>query len=135
MDELIPAGDGMPAASEVGGVDYLEHLVAENQQVTKELKRSLEDLEEISKDHFKVSFLLLSRELRVETLIAFEQSIPDSFWKLRDYVYEAYYLQPRVRQLIGYESHPTNGPGPMIQPFDESILAEVRRKPRHYREV
>lgn len=27
MDEIIPAADGMPAASQVGGVDYLERVV------------------------------------------------------------------------------------------------------------
>jgi hypothetical protein len=135
IDELIPAGDGMPAASEVGGVEYLDHLAGENEQVARELRASLNALEEISELHFKASFLSLSPELRVEALIAFEQKDPNSFRDLRDYVYEAYYLQPRVRQLIGYEPHPTNARGPTIKAFDESVLAEVRKKPRYYREV
>jgi Gluconate 2-dehydrogenase subunit 3 len=135
MDELIPAGDGMPAASEVDSVNYLDDLAGENEQVAKELRASLNALEEVSNGHFKTSFLSLSRELRVKALITLEERNPNSFRDLRDYVYEAYYLQPRVRQLIGYEPHPTNGPGPMIQPFDESLLAAVRKKPKHYREV
>jgi hypothetical protein len=135
MDELIPAGDGMPSASAVGGVEYLDDLAAENEQVAKELRASLNALEEVSDKNFKASFLSLSRELRVKALITFEQRDPDSFRDLRNYVYEAYYLQPRVRQLIGYDPHPTNGPGPMIQAFDESLLAAVRKKPKYYREV
>jgi hypothetical protein len=135
IDEIIPAADGMPAASEVGGVDYLGHLAGENQQVARELSESLDALDQVSVSHFKTSFLSLSRELRVESLITFERRDPNSFRDLRKYVYEAYYLQPRVRNLIGYEPHPTNAPGPTIVAFDESVLAEVRKKPRHYREV
>lgn len=135
MDRLIPAGDGMPAASQAGAMEYLDHLAAQNEQVANELRGSLDALEEVSHDRFKVSFMSLSEDLRVESLIALEQRQPNCFRSLRDYVCEAYYLQPRVRHLIGYEFHPTNGPGPMFEPFDESVLAQVSRKPRHYREV
>ena len=54
---------------------------------------------------------------------------------LRDLVYEAYYTQPRVWKLIGYEFNPTNEAGPHLKPFDESVLAQVKKMPRRYREV
>jgi hypothetical protein len=57
------------------------------------------------------------------------------FKVLRDFTYEAYYLQPKVWKLIGYEFHPTNERGPSMKPFDESALGEVRKRPRYYREV
>jgi hypothetical protein len=135
MDEIIPAGDGMPAASEVGGVDYLDQLVSRDQQTAKKLRKSLSELEGFSKDRFKSSFLSLSHEQRVESLSSFEKGDAGAFKTLRDYVYEAYYVQPRVQILIGYEGHPTNEEGPHVKPFDEAILAEVRNKPRYYREV
>lgn len=135
MDEIIPAGDGMPAASEVGGVDYLEQLASRDKQTAKELRESLSALERLSKKRFNGSFLSLSHEQRMESLSSLEKEDAGAFKALRGYVYEAYYLQPRVQILIGYESHPTNQGGPHLKPFDEAILAEVRKKPKSYREV
>jgi hypothetical protein len=135
MDEIIPAGDGMPAASEVDGVDYLDQLASRDKQTAKELRESLAALEGLSKKDFEVSFLSLSHKQRVESLSSLEKREAGAFKALREYVYEAYYLQPRVQILIGYESHPTNQAGPHLKPFDEAILAEVRKKPKYYREV
>jgi hypothetical protein len=135
MDEIIPAGDGMPAASEVGGVDYLDQLASRDKQTEKELRESLAALEGLSEKDFEGSFLSLSHEKRMESLSSLENKDPGAFKALREYVYEAYYLQPRVQILIGYESHPTNQAGPHLKPFDEAILAEVRKKPKYYREV
>lgn len=135
MDEIIPAGDGMPAASEVGGVDYLDKLAGRDKEVAKELRGSLGALEGLSKKRFKAPFLSLSHESRVESLAALEKGDAGAFRALRDYVYEAYYLQPQVQMLIGYEDHPTNKAGPRMKAFDESMLAEARKKPKFYREV
>jgi len=135
MDEIVPAGDGMPAASEVGGLDYLNRLARRDRQVAKDLRASLEALEALGQERFQGSFLSLGPERRVELLAALEQQSGNSFGTLRDYVYEAYYTQPKVWKLIGYDFRPTNGAGPHMKPFDETVLAEMRRKPRYYRET
>ena len=53
----------------------------------------------------------------------------------RNLVYEAYYTNPEVWPAIGYEFHSTGGVGPVMRPFDESILDEVRKRPKYYREI
>jgi len=135
MDEIIPAGDGMPAASEVGGVDYLDKLAGRHKEAAKKLRESLGALERLSKERFKATFLSLSHEQRMQSLTALEKGDVGSFKALRDYVYEAYYTRPAVWKLIGYEFHPTDELGPRMKPFDEAALAEVRKKPKYYREV
>ena len=135
MDEIIPAGDGMPAASEVGGVDYLEKLAARDAKVSKELRGSLSALDELSQKRFQSAFAALSHEQRMQALTALEQQEAEVFKTLRDYVYEAYYEQPQVWKLIDYHLYPTNEGGPTLKPFNEEILAEVRKKPKFYREV
>lgn len=136
MDEIIPARDGMPAGSEVGGVEYLDRLSRQIPGLKREFDGGLAALEELSRKRFKNSFLQLSQAERVEALKEFEKLDTQKFFPtLRDCVYEAYYTQPRVWKLIGYEFHPTNQAGPRMKEFDESSLAEVRRKPRFYREV
>ena len=136
MDEIIPAGDGMPAASEAGRVDYLDERTGSDAKASKDLRESLDALAQFAQSSRQVSFTSLAHEQRVELLTAFEKQNANAFRVLRNFVYEAYYTQPAVWELIGYELYPTDGPGPGIKKtFDESVLAEVRKKPKGYVEV
>ena len=132
MDEIIPAADGMPAASEVDSVRYVEQLAGRNTNLAKRLLRSLRALENLSQ---KRSFLTLAQKQRAEVLARLEREDAKAFDALRDSIYEAYYEQPQVWKLIGYHFYATNGGGPPPSPFDEQILADVRKKPRYYRDV
>lgn len=131
MDEIIPAGDGMPAASEIGGVEYLERVAETDAKVTGEIKAALAALGRQSARPFHE----LDHEARVRALKKLEGQDPEQFGHLRDYVYESYYTQPRVWKLIGYEFYPTDHAGPRMEPFDESILEDVRKMPKLYREA
>lgn len=136
MDEIIPASDGMPSASEAGGVDYLTRLAGKNPRIEKELQKSLGALELLSLKQFGKQFTSLAPAVRVEALKKFEAQRPrQNFVKLRDHVYEAYYTQPRVWKLLGYLFYPTNGPGPHMKPFDPASLDKVRKMPKLYREI
>ena len=135
MDEIIPAADGMPAASAVGGLEYLDRL-ARRAEFKKQFEGILAALGEASRRRFGKSFLALPGAERVAALAELEKkAAPESFRTLRDYVYEAYYTQPQVWKLLGYESHLTNQGGPRMKPFDEAILAKVRKMRKLYREV
>ncbi len=136
MDEIIPASDGMQAASEVGGVEYLDRLMSQSPDIRKELEKSLAGVEELSHKQFGKDFISLSHTDRVEALKKLEkQAPPEIFANLRDYVYEAYYIQPKVWKLIAYEFYPTNQAGPRMKPFDKAVLAQVRKKPKFYRQA
>jgi Gluconate 2-dehydrogenase subunit 3 len=135
MDEIIPARDGMPAASQVGGVEYLERVSRQDSQIGAELQHALDALARLSESRFHATFTSVSSAQRVEILTAFEAQSPEAFASLRDRVYESYYTQPSVWKLIGYEFHPTNESGPHMKPFDDSVLAGVRKMSKLYREV
>ena len=135
MDEIIPAVEDMPAASAVGGVEYVARVAREDKAIRQAIGQSLAGIEALSKKLKAKSFTALSRPQRVETLQAYEKQSPKEFVTLRDFTYEAYYTEPRVWKLIGYELHPTNEAGPRIKPFDESVLAQVKNMPKRYREV
>jgi len=136
MDEIIPAAEGMPPASEVGGVEYLDQAASQSPDVKDGLVEALAALEALSRKHFGRGFSSLSRQDRVEALRKLEkQPAAKDFSTLRDFVYEAYYTQPAVWKLIGYEFHPTDHAGPKMKPFDEAVLAKVRQMPKRYREV
>lgn len=121
MDEIIPKEGDMPSASEAGGVDYFLGLQKGEPAVAAEVLAALG----------KVGS---SRSL-IEELKQFEKEDPKQFGVLRDFVYEAYYTQPKVWKLIGYEFYPTDRKGPHMKPFDETVIAKVRTKPKFYREA
>lgn len=135
MDEIIPASDGMPSASQAGGVEYLERLVRENPGIGEQLSLSLEKLDATAEENFHAKFVSLGHDERVKALAELEMRAAPLFAAFRDFVYEAYYTQPKVWKLIGYEFYPTNGAGPHMKPFDAAALAEVRKKPKYYREA
>jgi len=135
MDEIIPSTDGMPAASAAGGVDYLECVCQQELEIRVDLQQTLTVLGQLSEANFHAAFAGISSMQRVEILTELETQSPEIFAKLRDLVYESYYTQPSVWKLIGYELHPTNESGPHMKPFDDSVLARVRKMPKLYREV
>jgi hypothetical protein len=135
MDEVIPASDGMPATSAVGGLEYLERVCKQESQIKADLHQALDALARWSDSRFHAAFAGLSSAQRVEILIELETHSPEVFAKLRDMVYESYYTQPSVWKLIGYELHPTNESGPNMSPFDDSVLAKVAKMRKLYREI
>jgi len=128
IDELIPAGEGMPAASEVGSLEYLAQLARDHSEVQGELEMALARLRMLSRG---TSFTGLSHPERVQALSELEKSARREFSILRDYTYEAYYTRSQVWLLIGYDGHST----PEEHWNDDLLLAPVRAMPRLYRPV
>ena len=135
MDVIIPAGDGMPSASEAGGLAYMERLAIDEPEMAKELSQNLGTLEALSARGFERSFDELAEPDRILALQQMERDAPPQFTLLRDTVYESYYTQPGIWKLIGYVPYPTDHRGPHLKPFDEALLASVRNRPKLYREV
>lgn len=135
IDEIIPAGEGMPSASEAGVVRYFRQIVDQLPDLTESLGGALEAVENESHERFESPFLDLSESERVEVLEQLATAGPAIFGGLSTLVYEAYYVQPTVWELIGYEPYPTGEAGPVMDPFDEAALDRVRSMPPSYREV
>lgn len=136
MDEIIPAADGMPAASQVGGIDYLERVLPPLDGLLDQFRQGLAGLDAQSVKSSGQPFAKLPRAGRVEVLSALERNSSSGFFRvLRDFTYESYYTRPEAWKLLGYEPHLTDHPGPQMKPFDESALAQVRKRGKLYREV
>lgn len=143
IDEIIPAGEDMPSASEAGVLRYFQRLAAGGSEqvappvpdLVDTLRGAVEAVGAGSQERSARPFLELATPERVEVLEGLETADPDVFFGLSFLVYEAYYVQPAVWELLGYEPYPTGEAGPALQPFDESALARVRSMPSLYREV
>ena len=135
IDEIIPAADGMPAASEVDIDRYVATLFTQDQGLIAAFESSLALLHEKAMEQYEQSFSNLDCGRRIELLEQLEVTDPVSFRKVREAVYEGYYTRPQIWHLVGYQPHPTNSEGPVMEPFDENSLERVRRSPKLYRDV
>jgi cobyrinic acid a,c-diamide synthase len=135
MDLIIPASDGMPSATEAGGLVYLETLMQQDKDVADDVAKALTVADAFSQRAFQRSFGDLEKQEQIAVLKEMENSTGDVFHRLRAYVYESYYEQPAIRKLMAYENYPTDHLGPYLAPFDDSLVANVRKMPKLYRDV
>lgn len=134
-DEIIPATDGMPSASEIGAAAYLERVVARDEGVAASLRDAVTTIERRAREAGAEAFEHLSPLARVALLQAMEKDEADRFRAARDLVYEAYYTNPLVWKRLGYDFIGAESVGPPLEPFEEALLERVRALPRLYRSV
>jgi hypothetical protein len=135
MDLIIPASDGMPSATQAGGLSYLTGVMARDKNVAEDIKKALATAEAYSQRQFQNPFGQLTRDEQIAVLQEMEAQTGTVFDLLRAYVYESYYEQPAIWKLIGYQLYPTDHAGPHMAPFDDSLIASVRKMPKLYRDV
>ena len=134
-DEIIPAADGMPAASEIGVARYIERVAGEDAGIAAPLREALAAIAHRAAEASAETFDLLPAPARVALLQAMEKDDPDRFRTARDLVYEAYYTNPLVWKRLGYDFIEGNASGSPLEPFEEALLQRVRSLPRLYRVV
>ena len=135
MDLMIPASDGMPSASEAGGLRYLESLMAHDKDAAADIGKGLAVADAFSERSFKKTFSQLERNDQIAVLKDMESTAPGVFDALRAYIYESYYTQPDIWKRIGYELNPTDHVGPHLNPFDDSLLEKVRNMSKLYKDA
>jgi hypothetical protein len=128
MDEIIPAGDGMPAASLAGGPQYLQYLGWQYSASQQEIANFLRKVTQTSSDMFRQDFRKLSPRKRVQILASIEKSEKSAFSAFAGYVYESYYTNPTIVGLVSCSP-------PRSVEDVESLLAPVRKLKHVYREV
>jgi len=129
MDKIIPAGDGMPSVTSVGGLQYLQYLTWQYPQIQEEIDRFLRTLAGASVARFKADFVKLSASEQVQVLASVEKTQASTFAVFVGYVYESYYTSPRIFGLLWC------APRPFPIEVDEEVLAPVRKLVHRYREV
>ena len=134
-DEIIPATDGMPSASEMGAAAYLERVAATDPAIAASLRDAVTSIERRARAAHAETFVRVPAPARVAVLQAMEKDEADLFRAARDFVYEAYYTNPLVWKRLGYDFIGPESAGPPLEPFEEALLERVRALPRLYRTV
>lgn len=136
-DVIVPAQGRMPAASAVGAVRYLERIAEADQLVERLLLDGVRAIEARAEATQKARFDLLPIDQQSVVLAHVETTnTPANFFTLlRDLVYEAYYTQPRVQKLIGYNFRSGRRRTAALASFDEQLVARLRQQRPFYRQV
>jgi Gluconate 2-dehydrogenase subunit 3 len=121
MDEIIPAGDGMPSASAAGGAQYIQYLGWQYPNIQKDVSGFLKTLAQMSVAEFRFDFSELDHERRVQVLAEMERTQASTFATFVRYVYESYYTNPRVFGRISCV------PASVTPDDVEALLAPVRK--------
>lgn len=135
MDEIIPANEKMPSASDIGSVAYVLSIIKELPDLSPLFQSLIDKIEIHSLQNSNSSFSDLNKEERINILTNFEQTEPELFKVLKDFTYESYYTSEKVYELIKYEPHPTGTLGPKMEPFDEKLLNRVKKTPPMYTKI
>lgn len=103
-DVMLPAAHGMPAASEVEAIaDYLGQVLEWRDDLRQPLERAVAALDPDS--------------FTIERLAAYCQEDEDAYTALTTAVAACYYLNPMVRERIGY-------PGQVAKTYDPFAYTE-----------
>ena len=136
-DVIIPADGRMPAATAVGVVRYIERAARTDQRLAGLLLDGLRAIEAQAAATPGLRFDLAAADEQIAIIERIEKTdVPTGFFPaLRDLVYEAYYTQPRIQKLLGYNFRSGRRRTAALEPFDEERLVRVREMAPMYRQV
>lgn len=132
LNTLLPGDDAdWPAAGDLGLAAQMAEMAALAPGAPEALDWLLGAL--------PADFATYTQDAREDALRALEAAQPDRFGQVITAAYNAYYTDPRVRDLIerltGYPNRPPQPEGYALEPFDESLLDAVRARGPIWRQV
>ena len=130
LETLVPAEDDFPAASEADiQVQFAKDIAADGNE--KLLDQMI--------DALPIDFETRSGPERENALRGVEASIPETFGAVLRHVYNAYWSNQTVREVLeaveGYPARPPHYAGYDLEPFDPETLAVQRKRAPFWREA
>ncbi|MCY4436993.1 MAG: gluconate 2-dehydrogenase subunit 3 family protein [Chloroflexi bacterium] len=145
QNRLIPAQDEMPGAGDAGCASMLDRFLSERAALRRPILAALNAIEAAAGERRQasavddaastyVAFLALSNAERDEVLRAVELAHEDLFSTLLNQTYTAYYTNPAVLLVLGWNPPQPEG-FPTPPPFDEALLANVKQRGKIWRDA
>ena len=125
LNRIVPAQGEMPAAGDLGIVEFVESVAAGTSVKRRRLLDGLLRIELAAAERGG-AFASLPADAQIETLRAVQATDPEFFQELVTQTYRGYYTNETVFDLLSYRAPNREGYDPM--PFDESLLEPVRQR-------
>lgn len=135
VNEIIPpSADGrLPGAGELGIARGIAASLDAGSRA--QLAADLETLDRLARVEGSDRFVALAPARRTEVLRKMEIEAPAFVSGLLFQICVAYYQHPRVHEGLGRDPRPPFPKGYELASFDASLLADVRDRPKPYREA
>jgi hypothetical protein len=135
LDEVVPpsAERRLPGA---GGLGLASPLAASLERAPDALQlvlRGIAALDERARSRGATGFAAIPGRQRLPLIEEVEGDVPGLMATLAFCVYPLYYKAPQVLEGLGLEGRPPFPEGYELEPFDEELVAPVRRLPRLFR--
>jgi hypothetical protein len=135
LNRLVPAGNGFPAAGDLGIVEYLDAVVGASVRLKRRFTEGLARIEIAGQEEGQAGFANLSDDKKDEVLRQVESGLPEFFASLVQQTYNGYYTNAAVLEVLGPEVRPPQPLGHEVEPGDLGLLENVRKRGRAYRLV
>ena len=135
VDQIIPSGEGVPGAGEIGIAEHVEGIAGVSPQSRALLTNGLKTIEAISGSSHSKMFVDLSDREKTEVLNEVESQHPEFFAVLVRETYSGYYSSPKVLRAKGLPLIAPQPAGYEVEPFDAALLEGVRKRGKAYRDA
>ena len=135
LDQIVPRDGDIPGAGEVGVAVYIDDAMDYSKHLKALIDEGLISLEETSQGMYSQCFGVLPDRAKVDVLSRVESENGKFFKELVRLCYSGYYIDPEIRQLRDLEQRPPLPVGYDMEPFDISLLENVKNRGGIYRDV
>jgi Gluconate 2-dehydrogenase subunit 3 len=135
LNRLIPASGDFPGAGDLGIASYLDSLVGQSTEWRRLFAQGMVQVEIFSQEQCAEAFINLADDQKDAVLHNVEARNPEFFSALVAHTYSGYYSHAVVLRLLGPDVRPPQPQGYELEPFDLSLLANVKRRGPMYRQA
>lgn len=134
MDLIVPPDGDFPGAGGLGMAETLENASQRYGRLRSGLLSVLDALSLDMAARVEGGFAALDSERQIAALNTVETNLPVQFAEFVELVYETYYTDDRVHSRIGWVGRPPQPEGFELEPWDPSILENVRVREPFWRQ-
>lgn len=134
LGAIIPASEeyAVPAANDS---IILADLLSSASSTHTSIKEVLSALEQCAQQDHQMQYTTLTGEQQLLIAKKLQASNPETIWPLITLAFECYYRDDRVMSSINMEIRPPFPQGFTVEQGDWSLLDQVKKRPKFYREI
>ena len=130
LDRLVPTIEDLPPAGQMGLTPEVVRLAGKQDRFWGLFAGAMESF--TAKNP---SFVALDGEAQDRAIRSFESGSPEFFGALLSICYIVYYKDPRVHGRLGWDGKPPQPDGQEMEPWDDSVLENIRKREPFWRRV
>ena len=129
LNRLLPAGEGFPAAGDLGVGAYVGDAIGRDPAARRLFLEGLGAIAATCHARHGKAFEDAAARDQDDVLREVQATRPDFFDALLVHAYSGYYSRPEIVRLLGLEVWPPQPRGHHLDPFDPSLLQIVKHRP------